>query len=317
MSQVIRIGSRKSALALKQTELIARQLKESFPDIQVEIVTKDTLGDRILDRPLQAFGGKGVFVSEFEEAIAAEAIDLAVHSAKDMPMELADGLTIAAVSKREDPKDVLVLRRGFKPENIKLEEGHFTVGTSSPRRQLQIKKNWKTVWHFLTEKAGKEIPAPELTCKGLRGNVHTRLSKLEAGEFDGIILAAAGLKRLNITEGERYEFYPLEPEMFIPAGGQGILAVEGKQGSLASRMCKKIDCREARLCLEMERKILHFLDAGCHEPIGVYAQIQGDTMKVRGISERQGVVRSICLSAGLSEEEQRRLADEAGKGLKE
>ena len=142
MNDIIRIGTRKSALALIQTQLVADELRQVCPGIQVEIVTKDTLGDRILDKPLQEFGGKGVFVSEFEQAIQEGVIDLAVHSAKDLPMELAQGLTIAAVSGREDPRDVLVTMRGHKIQPKSM----VRIGTSSPRRQLQAGLMCKTLW---------------------------------------------------------------------------------------------------------------------------------------------------------------------------
>ena len=219
MNDIIRIGTRKSALALIQTQLVADELRQVCPGIQVEIVTKDTLGDRILDKPLQEFGGKGVFVSEFEQAIQEGVIDLAVHSAKDLPMELAQGLTIAAVSGREDPRDVLVTMRGhrIRPESV------VHIGTSSPRRQLQAQLMCKTLW---PEAAGAE-------CSTLRGNVHTRLRKLEEENFDGIILAAAGLKRLGLLEQDTYEYTFLAPEEFIPAGGQGLMAVEAKAGTAA------------------------------------------------------------------------------------
>ncbi len=252
MNDIIRIGTRKSALALIQTQLIADELRQVCPGIQVEIVTKDTLGDRILDKPLQEFGGKGVFVSEFEQAIQEGVIDLAVHSAKDLPMELAQGLTIAAVSGREDPRDVLVTMRGHKirPESV------VRIGTSSPRRQLQARLMYKTLW---PEAAGAE-------CSTLRGNVHTRLRKLEEENFDGIILAAAGLKRLGLLEQDAYEYTFLAPEEFIPAGGQGLMAVEAKAGTAAHSLILAMDHAQGRLCLDLERSVLKQLDAGCHEP---------------------------------------------------
>ena len=227
MNDIIRIGTRKSALALIQTQLVADELRQVCPGIQVEIVTKDTLGDRILDKPLQEFGGKGVFVSEFEQAIQEGVIDLAVHSAKDLPMELAQGLTIAAVSGREDPRDVLVTMRGhrIRPESV------VRIGTSSPRRQLQARLMCKTLW---PEAAGAE-------CSTLRGNVHTRLRKLEEENFDGIILAAAGLKRLGLLEQDTYEYTFLAPEEFIPAGGQGLMAVEAKAGTAAHSLAQAMD----------------------------------------------------------------------------
>lgn len=304
MSRTIRIGTRKSALALVQTQLVAEELRQVCPGIDVEIVTKDTLGDRILDKPLQAFGGKGVFVSEFEQAIREGVIDLAVHSAKDLPMELAEGLVIAAVSVREDPRDVLVTVR-----NRRLEPGCLVrIGTSSPRRQLQAGLLQKKLW----PEAGR------LECGILRGNVHTRLGKLEEGVHDGIILAAAGLKRLGLLENPDhpvYDFTFLDPEEFIPAGGQGLMAVEAKEGSEAAVLCQGIDHPEGRLCLDLERQVLELLDAGCHEPIGIYSRIKETEMEVWGISRRNGVTRQVHLTGGTLPEEVKRLAAETGKGL--
>ena len=169
MSEIIRIGTRKSALALIQTHLIADELKRAWPDIEVELVTKETLGDKILDKPLQEFGGKGVFVSEFEQAMKEGTIDLAVHSAKDLPMDLGKGLAIAAVSGRGDPRDVLVTMKGAP-----WDRQHIVIGTSSPRRQLEAAEYRGQLWPG----------AGSLTCATLRGNVHTRLRKLEQGLYD-------------------------------------------------------------------------------------------------------------------------------------
>lgn len=202
MSKIIRIGTRKSALALIQTELIAEALGRAWPDIEIEIVTKDTQGDKILDKPLQEFGGKGVFVSELEQAILDGTIDLAVHSAKDIPMELAPGLALVAVSEREDPRDVLVTLKERNEMGRKHTEGgyisaadsrqqtafscqKFVIGTSSPRRQLLA-----SLW---TIPSGLWPKKALIRCETLRGNVPTRLRKLKEGQYDGIILAAAGL----------------------------------------------------------------------------------------------------------------------------
>lgn len=301
MSRIIRIGTRKSALALAQTELVACALRNAYPDICVEIVTKETIGDKILDKPLQDFGGKGVFVSEFEEAIQEERIDLAVHSAKDMPMDLAEGLSIVAVSGREDARDVLVTWKGREiPHDKKVR-----IGTSSPRRQLQTALCREQIW-----------PGHgECVCEILRGNVQTRLDKLEQGLYDGIILAAAGLKRLGLMDSQTYEFLFLDPETFIPAGGQGIMAVEGKTDSFAGCLCQSIDNRQGRICLTLERRVLKLLDAGCHEPIGVYSVLKNDVLKVWGVSRKRGEVKKICLEGGALEEEIEALAQRAAKGL--
>lgn len=297
----IRIGTRRSALALIQTRLVADELRQACPGLNVEIVTRDTLGDRILDKSLQEFGGKGVFVSEFEEAIQKGVIDLAVHSAKDLPMELAKGLVIGAVSVREDPRDVLVTVKGRSPEP----GSRVRLGTSSPRRQLLAGLMQNKLWPM----------AGGLECLTLRGNVQTRLGKLEEGLYDGIILAAAGLKRLGLLEHAGYSFTFLAPEEFIPAGGQGLMAVEAKAGSEAASLCRSIDHPEGRLSLELERSVLKLLDAGCHEPIGIYSVPEDGQMEVWGISRRKGAVKNVHLTGGISREEIERLALEAGKGL--
>lgn len=184
MTKTLRIGTRKSVLALVQTELVANALKRAWPDIEIEILTRDTLGDRILDKPLQEFGGKGVFVSEFEQAILDGVIDLAVHSAKDLPMELAAGLELVAVSEREDPRDVLVTLKaeeqpGMFNEGISGGAQRFPgrqeirIGTSSPRRQLLVKN--------LAAAEGLWPDTVPVRCETLRGNVHTRLKNWRRG----------------------------------------------------------------------------------------------------------------------------------------
>jgi len=301
MSKVVRIGTRKSALALIQTQLVAKELKQACPGLEIEVVTKDTLGDRILDRPLQEFGGKGVFVSEFEQAIKAGTIDLAVHSAKDLPMELAPGLCIAAVSHREDPRDVLVTMKGAMETGKEI----IGIGTSSPRRQLEAMENHEILW-----------PGSKgVQCGILRGNVHTRLKRLEEGSFDGIILAAAGLKRLDLLGHDGYDFRFLRPDLFIPAGGQGLMAVEAREGSEAAALCQAMDHREGRLCLTLERAVLQLLDAGCHEPVGIFSQLSGERMKVWGISRKNNITKRACLEGGITPREIRQMAEQAGKEL--
>lgn len=273
MSDRIRIGTRNSRLAVVQTELVARAMEAASPGTEIALEARQTTGDKILNKPLQEFGGKGVFVSEFEEGILEGRLDLAVHSAKDMPMDLAEGLSIVGVPEREDPRDVLVSVAGRPfPES-----GEIVIGTSSPRRKLQIELLGKKLW-----------PQAAVRCENLRGNVQTRLGKLESGLYDGIILAAAGLKRLGLLENDQYEFQFLECEDFIPAGGQGILAVEGRAGSAAAEILKSISHEETWLCLNLERRVLKLLDAGCHEPIGIYSRLNGGMLEVFGISGRGG-----------------------------
>lgn len=247
----IKIGTRGSLLALTQTDLFIEQLQKKYPGISCEKVILKTAGDRILNKPLLEFGGKAVFVTEFEEAIREGRIDYAVHSAKDMPMELAEGLTVACVLPREDARDVLVTRKGTKLSEL----SEVVIGTGSLRRQTQICALYRNA-----------------VCKSLRGNVPTRLEKLKTGEYDGIILAAAGLKRLGMEGCGEYEYTYLEPEVMVPAGGQAIVAIEGRSGS-EQEFLKVVTDEKAALELEAERFILGKLGAGCHEAVGVFAEI--------------------------------------------
>lgn len=289
----IRIGTRKSDLAVIQTKLVAAALEKEWPELKTELVLRQTMGDKILGKPLLEFGGKGVFVSEFEQGLAEGEIDLAVHSAKDMPMELGEGMAIIAVPRREDPRDVLVTLAAADLSGKK----EIVIGTSSPRRQVQIEALGETFW-----------PGASVSCRMLRGNVNTRLRKLEEGGYDGILLAAAGLKRLGFLDGSlsQFRFQYLDCEEFIPAGGQGILAVEGRSGDEeAIRLCSPMEDQEARLCLITERKVLRLLNAGCHEPIGVYARMTGpDSMELLGICGRGGTVRRTRLTGRRKDAEQ-------------
>ena len=184
MNKTIRIGTRKSALAMVQTELVAEALKQVQPGLETRIVTKVTEGDRILNKPLLEFGGKGVFVTEFEQALQNGEIDFAVHSAKDLPMDLEDGLGIVAVPPREDPRDVLMTPAGTDL-SVKKE---IVIGTSSLRRRLQIETLGKKLW-----------PGAAVRCEDIRGNIQTRIRKMDEGLYDAIILAAAGLKRMKLA----------------------------------------------------------------------------------------------------------------------
>lgn len=311
-ARTVRIGTRTSKLAVVQTELVAEAIRKSCPQTETELVTRQTMGDQILNKPLLEFGGKGVFVSEFEQGLTDGTIDLAVHSAKDMPMELGEGLAILAVPEREDPRDVLVMQEG----TVLSGKTEIVAGTSSPRRAVQIEELGPKLW-----------PGSSVRCSMLRGNVNTRLKKLGEGGYDVIILAAAGLKRLGFLNGEeaaggvftengqlfRYEY--LDCETFIPAGGQGILAVEGREEDEEMReICGRIEDRSARLCLETEREVLRLLNAGCHEPIGVYTWIREDgEIELSGICGRGGRIRRFCGSAAVSRAKE--LAEEAAATL--
>ncbi|ADL51947.1 hydroxymethylbilane synthase [Clostridium cellulovorans] len=272
MKKIIRIGTRKSKLALMQTNIVIDAIKKKHPEINCEVVEMSTKGDEILDKSLLSFGGKGAFVSEFEKAIKSGEIDLAVHSAKDMPMDLLTGLKIVAVTKREDPRDVLVTANNKDTIND-FNKTNKLIGTTSLRRKLQIKRLLNNV-----------------DTKDLRGNVQRRLEKLISGEYDGIILAAAGLKRLGLLDDERINLNYLSVEDFIPAGGQGIIAVEGRAEEEFSFLKDSIHNEEAMYSLEVERYVMKKLNAGCNEPIGAYSFIDKDTIFLDIIYEHNGKV---------------------------
>lgn len=298
MNKIIRIGTRKSALAVAQTKLVAQALTKAGNGLSAELVLKQTEGDRILDKPLLEFGGKGVFVSEFEQALLRGEIDFAVHSAKDLPVELEEGLGIVAVPQRGDPRDVLVTPAGTSLAGKR----EIVIGTSSLRRKIQIEEIGKTMW-----------PEALVHCENLRGNVQTRLLRLTEGLYDGIILAAAGVERLGLTDDSRYDYHYFDCETFIPAGGQGILAVEGRLDSGKEAVVKGIEDEETRICLTLERRILRLLEAGCHEPIGIYSRIKDGKAEVLGISRRGEQIKKIHLWGEL--EELDRLAQTAARGL--
>lgn len=278
--RVIRLGTRKSRLAMAQTELVSEAIRRAEPGIRVEIVPIVTTGDRILDRALLGVGGKGAFVTEFELAILEGRIDAAVHSAKDMPAELMEGLSVAAVLPREDPRDVLVTVKG---RGEGLTAGAPVIGTGSLRRQVQIAER-----------------VPGAVCRLLRGNVNTRLQKLLDGEYDGIILAAAGLKRLGLLEDARFVFEYLPEEEFIPAGGQGIIAVEGRRDSEFMELFEAVNDRAAETCLRAEREVLRLLGTGCNEAVGVYSCFQDGGLRIRLMkqTEERIVRREVFGDAG-------------------
>ncbi|MCD7826688.1 MAG: uroporphyrinogen-III C-methyltransferase [Clostridiaceae bacterium] len=254
------MGTRKSALALVQTELVRKELLKIFPGEEIRIVPIVTKGDRELGRSLASFGGKGVFIQELEEKLLNGEIDMAVHSAKDIPMELAPGLVIGAALKREDPRDVLVKRRGAGTRF----DG-CVIGTSSLRRELQIKRQY-----------------PHAEIRMLRGNVPTRLQKLRDRQYDGILLAAAGLKRLGLLQEPDLQYDFLDTDSFLPAAGQGILAVETREGAFDEAM-RGLNDPQAETALFAEREFLRQLGGSCNAPCGVLCRNAGKKLRIQGM----------------------------------
>ena len=257
MQSVIKIGSRESRLAVKQAEIIRDQIIDSNPEISVEIITMKTTGDKILDKSLEKIGGKGLFVKELDRALMDGRIDIAVHSLKDMPMEENPELPILAYGKREDPRDEILYRSGLEtlPDSA-------VIGTSSRRRMLQMQRLY-----------------PDCTFRGIRGNVQTRLKKLETEGYDGTLLAAAGLKRLGMEQMiSRY----LSVDEMIPAAGQGILAVQGRKGE-EHRWIDSIDVRESRAAALAERQFIRVTGGDCTSPCAAHAQVSGNELKLTGL----------------------------------
>ena len=257
MQSVIKIGSRESRLAVKQAEIIRDQIIGCDPDISVEIITMKTTGDKILDKSLEKIGGKGLFVKELDRALMDGRIDIAVHSLKDMPMEENPELPILAYGKREDPRDAILYRSGLEalPEQA-------VIGTSSRRRMLQMERLY-----------------PGCTFRGIRGNVQTRMRKLETEGYDGTLLAAAGLKRLGMEQViGRY----LSLDEMIPAAGQGILAVQGRKGDV-HRWIDSIDVRESRAAALAERQFIRVTGGDCTSPCAAHAQVSGNELKLTGL----------------------------------
>ena len=257
MKRKIKIGSRESRLAVIQSEMVMRAINQYHPEIETELVTMKTTGDLILDRTLDKIGGKGLFVKELDRALLDHRSDLSVHSLKDMPMEIQTELPIIGFSKREDPRDVLVFRKGERERDKSL-----PIGCSSQRRIIQLKEIF-----------------PDAKFQPVRGNVLTRLQKLDNGEYGALVLAAAGLKRLGMEE--RIGRY-LEPEEVIPAAGQGILAMQGRRGEDYSYLNEFFD-KNAEYAALCERAFVRTLDGGCSSPIAAYAVIDGENLTLTGL----------------------------------
>jgi hydroxymethylbilane synthase len=256
----IRIGTRNSTLALAQTAWVKEKLTEKYPSIKIETILVKTSGDRFVETSLQAIGGKGIFTKEIEDALLKNEIDIAVHSMKDLPTKLAAGLMIAAIPKREDPRDVLVSAGGKKLS--KLLPG-ASVGTGSLRRKAQILHH-----------------RPDLRVVPIRGNVDTRLKKLDGGQFDALIMAAAGLKRIG--RDERIAEY-IDNEICLGAAGQGALGLESREdGSMREELSFLHDSLTFAEVLA-ERSFLNRLGGGCHLPVGSRAVAEGETLTLFGV----------------------------------
>jgi hydroxymethylbilane synthase len=247
-----------------QSEHVARELRRHYPHCEVSILGITTRGDQILDRPLAEVGGKGLFVKELEAALEDGRADLAVHSAKDVPMNLPEGFCLAAITSREDPRDCLV--SGLSASLEALPPGSI-VGTSSLRREAQLRERY-----------------PTLQVKPLRGNLDTRLAKLDRGECQALVLAAAGLKRLSLASRIRAM---LEPEQSLPAPGQGALAIECREerGALRRRLASLDDFATAA-CVRAERALSRALSGDCQLPLAAYAEARGTDMRLRGLVAR-------------------------------
>lgn len=258
------IGSRESKLAVLQSEMVRDYIKKQNPELEVEILTMKTTGDIILDRTLDKVGGKGLFVKELDKALMDGRSILSVHSLKDMPMEVPEELPLLAFSRREDPRDVLVL-----PEGVTELDKNKPLGCSSLRRTLQLKKIY-----------------PDMEVKSIRGNLQTRLRKLDEGQYSGLILAAAGLKRLGLEA--RISRYFTADEI-IPAAGQGILAVQGRKGENYRFLDGYCDT-DAWAAGSAERAFVKLLDGGCSSPVAAHAEVYGEEIYLRGLyyNEKDG-----------------------------
>lgn len=261
MNKKIRIGTRGSQLALWQANWVKSKLLEWNPGIEIEIHKIKTTGDKILDAPLSKVGGKGLFVKEIEEALFDKKIDIAVHSMKDVPTDLPEGLSISAITEREDPRDALISKDGSKLKELK--KG-AKIGTSSLRRQVQL-LNFREDFKIYQ----------------LRGNLNTRMKKLSAGDFDAIMLAAAGVKRMGWKD-KITEYLPYD--IFLPAIGQGALGIEIRDSDReAGKIVERFNHRETSLCVRAERSFLERLEGGCQVPIAAFGMINGNTIKLEGL----------------------------------
>lgn len=296
-TSILRIGTRGSPLALVQARMVRERLATALgraaDSIEIKIIR--TTGDTIVDRPLAEEGGKGLFTKEIEEALVRRDIDLAVHSAKDMPTFLPPGLALTACLEREDPRDVLISK---KAKTIQELPHGAKVGTASLRRQAIMKR-----------------ARPDLVVAPLRGNVETRLRKLDGGEADAIILALAGLKRLGL-EGRATRI--MSAEEFLPAAGQGAIAIETREDDAATRaLISKIDHADTSAAVAAERAFLAVLDGSCKTPIGAHATIDGAMVTFRGLIARPDGSAAHDISAAGQRAAAVTIAEDCARALKQ
>ncbi|HEY9875712.1 MAG TPA: hydroxymethylbilane synthase [Candidatus Obscuribacterales bacterium] len=263
-SRTIRIGSRKSQLALVQTYWVQEQLQKHFPDCTFEVHTMSTQGDKILDVPLAKIGDKGLFTKELEVGMLNKETDLAVHSLKDLPTRLPEGLMLGCVTERENPADALVVHEKHKDKQLETLPAGAVVGTSSLRRLAQLRHSF-----------------PYLEFKDIRGNLNTRLAKLDAGEYDAIILAVAGLHRLGMSDRIHQV---IAPEISLHAVGQGALGIECRDGDTEIlNLLKALEHTPTAQRCYAERAFLRELEGGCQVPIGVNTKLEGDSLTLTGL----------------------------------
>ena len=275
----LRIGSRESRLAVIQSRMVMEAIAKAEPAAELELVTMKTTGDKILDKTLDKIGGKGLFVRELDQALREGKVDFTVHSLKDMPMEVPKDLPLVAFSSREDPRDVLVL-----PEGVTELDPSKPIGCSSRRRQLQLKKLF-----------------PEMRIEPVRGNVQTRLAKLDAGQFSALVLAAAGLKRLGLTN--RISRY-FESEEILPAAGQGILVVQTRKG-MNTDCLRLVHDEKTACCAKAERAFVRELNGGCSTPVAAHATVDGETLILTGfyVSPDETIQRKGSIRGGVPDAE--------------
>ena len=271
----LRIGSRESRLAVIQSRMVMEAIAKAEPAAELELVTMKTTGDKILDKTLDKIGGKGLFVRELDQALREGKVDFTVHSLKDMPMEVPEDLPLAAFSSREDPRDVLVL-----PEGVTELDPSKPIGCSSRRRQLQLKKLF-----------------PEMRIEPVRGNVQTRLAKLDAGQFSALVLAAAGLKRLGLTN--RISRY-FESEEILPAAGQGILVVQTRKG-MNTDCLRLVHDEKTACCAKAERAFVRELNGGCSGAGAAHGTGDGETLTLTGfyVSPDETIQRKGSIRGGV------------------
>lgn len=274
--KTLRLATRKSPLAIRQAEIVKAELEQRHLHVDVEIISMSTRGDELLNQPLARIGGKGLFTAELEKALLAHEVDFAVHSMKDMPVKMPKGLHVPVITGREDPRDVLV---SYKYDSLESLPKNAKIGTASLRRQCQL----------LSSNKNYQVET-------LRGNVQTRLNKCERGDFDAIILAAAGLKRMDLTDHIVQIF---EPEQMLPAVGQGALGLQCRLDDKDTmHLLQGINCESTHACVAAERAVNDVLQGSCQVPLAMHARRYGPTLSLHALVGKPD--GSVVLRAALS-----------------